>query len=59
VDHHRSSVDARPLISIVAPIYNEAPTLPEFVRRIGAVCAEFQSRYRAEIVLVDDGSTDD
>lgn len=49
----------RPLISIVAPIYNEAPTLPEFVRRIGAVCAEFQSRYRAEIVLVDDGSTDD
>ena len=26
------------------------------MRRIGAVCGEFQSRYRAEIVLVDDGS---
>ena len=51
--------DPRPLISIVAPVYNEAATLPEFVRRIGAVCDTLQSRYRAEIVLVDDGSTDD
>jgi glycosyltransferase involved in cell wall biosynthesis len=51
-------VNQRPLISIVAPLYNEAATLPEFVRRIGAVCAAFQPRYDAEIVLVDDGSTD-
>ncbi len=49
----------RPLISIVAPVYNEAATLPEFVRRIAAVCNAFESRYRAEIVLVDDGSKDD
>lgn len=49
----------RPLISIVAPVYNEAATLPEFVRRIGAVCDAFASTYRAEIVLVDDGSKDD
>ena len=39
-------------------MYNEAATLGEFVRRIGAVCAHLQSRYRSEIVLVDDGSTD-
>lgn len=49
----------RPLISIVAPVYNEAATLPEFVRRIGAVCDAMASKYRAEIVLVDDGSRDD
>jgi glycosyltransferase involved in cell wall biosynthesis len=58
VDQHRSA-DSRPLISIVAPVYNESATLPEFVRRIAAVCAPLQSRYRAEIVLVDDGSSDD
>ena len=48
----------RPLISIVAPVYNESATLPEFVRRIAAVCDAFADRYGAEIVLVDDGSTD-
>jgi glycosyltransferase involved in cell wall biosynthesis len=49
----------RPLISIVAPVYNESATLPEFVRRIGAVCDTLAARYATEIVLVDDGSTDD
>ena len=47
------------MISIVAPVYNESATLPEFVRRIGAVCDTLNSRYSSEIVLVDDGSTDD
>jgi glycosyltransferase involved in cell wall biosynthesis len=47
------------LISIVAPVYNESATLPEFVRRIGAVCDTLKGRYSSEIVLVDDGSTDD
>lgn len=59
MDQHRASGAPRPLISIVAPVYNEAATLPEFVRRIGAVCDAMASRYRAEIVLVDDGSRDD
>lgn len=58
MDLHRTSGDHRPLLSIVAPVYNEAATLGEFVRRIGAVCSQMQSRYRSEIVLVDDGSTD-
>jgi glycosyltransferase involved in cell wall biosynthesis len=53
VDSHR------PLISIVAPVFNEAATLAEFVRRLVAVCSGIQSRYRVEIVLVDDGSKDD
>ena len=58
VDPHRLSGDLRPLVSIVAPVYNEAATLSEFVRRIGAVCDTLQARYRSEIVLVDDGSKD-
>jgi len=48
----------RPLISVVAPVYNESATLPEFVRRIGVVCDGLAPRYASEIVLVDDGSTD-
>lgn len=59
MDPYRASGDHPPLLSIVAPLFNEAATLPEFVRRIGAVCSGFQSRYRAEIILVDDGSTDE
>ncbi len=58
MDPHRTSGDHRPLISIVAPVYNEAATLAEFVRRIAAVCGDLQSRYRVEIILVDDGSQD-
>lgn len=58
MDPHRSTGDHRQLLSIVAPVYNESPTLAEFVRRIGAVCDQLTSRYRAEIILVDDGSRD-
>lgn len=47
------------LISVVAPVYNEAESLPEFVRRLAAVCAGLPSRYQWEFVLVDDGSSDD
>ena len=59
MDLRRTSDQPRPLISIVAPVYNEAATLPEFVRRIAAVCDSLQAGYRFEIVLVDDGSKDD
>ena len=40
------------LVSLVIPVYNEAATLKELVRRVVAV--EFDK----ELVLVDDGSTD-
>jgi glycosyltransferase involved in cell wall biosynthesis len=49
---------ARPLVSVVAPMFNEARTLPEFVQRVGAVCDQLEDRYRFELLLVDDGSTD-
>jgi len=44
------------VISVVAPVHNEAETLPELHRRVTATVAELGAY---EIVLVDDGSTDD
>jgi len=49
----------RASVSIVAPVFNESRTLPEFIRRIAAVCDTLAARYTFEILVVDDGSTDD
>jgi glycosyltransferase involved in cell wall biosynthesis len=42
-------------VSVVVPIYNEVESVPELYRRLTEVLAP---RYRYEIILVDDGSTD-
>ena len=42
------------LVSVVAPVYNEVETLPEFHRRVTAALAG----HEYEIVVVNDGSTD-
>ncbi len=44
-------------ISIVIPLYNEEESLPELVSWITRVCKEHS--YSHEIIMVDDGSTDD
>jgi polyisoprenyl-phosphate glycosyltransferase len=44
-----------PLISIVAPVYNEGAGVERFVRRLADVLAD----HRYELILVDDGSSDD
>ena len=44
------------MISVVAPIHNEAETVAELHRRLDAVLTPLDDH---EIVLVDDGSTDD
>lgn len=46
----------RPKISVVAPVFNEEETLPEFYRRVRAVMDGLGEPW--ELVLVDDGSTD-
>ncbi|MBI3970570.1 MAG: glycosyltransferase family 2 protein [Chloroflexi bacterium] len=46
----------RPTISVVAPAWNEAPTLPEFYRQVAAVLDEMSEPW--ELILVDDGSAD-
>jgi glycosyltransferase involved in cell wall biosynthesis len=43
------------LISIVVPLYNEAPTLEELFLRINAV---FNPDQPFEVIFIDDGSTD-
>ncbi len=47
---------ARPLISVVAPVYNEEALLPEFYRRTVAMLEGLREPF--EIVLVNDGSRD-
>ena len=44
------------MLSVVAPVYNEQAVLPEFVRRLSDAVAPLGGH---EIVLVDDGSTDE
>jgi len=48
---------ARPVFSVVAPIYNEAETLPHFYARVVAVMERLDEPF--ELVLVNDGSHDD
>ena len=43
-------------LAVVAPCYNEEAGLPEFVRRVKAVCTQLGCTH--EIVLVNDGSQD-
>lgn len=55
--HPSPSAQQFPQLSVVAPCYNEAESLAEFLRRtIQAVRSCVREEY--EIVLVDDGSTD-
>jgi dolichol-phosphate mannosyltransferase len=46
----------RPVISVVAPVYNEEALLPEFYRRTAAMLEKLGEPF--EIVLVNDGSRD-
>lgn len=44
------------MISVIVPVYNEAPNIPDLAARIlGVMRAE---RYEFEVLFVDDGSTD-
>ena len=45
-----------PLYSVVVPFYNEADNLPTLIREIDAMLRVLEQQ--AEIILVDDGSTD-
>lgn len=47
----------QPIISIVAPLYNESESFPHLIRRLNAVLDSFE--YPVEVVLIDDGSKDD
>ena len=52
-------INRRAGLSIVAPVYNEAGLIRNFVERLATVTAKLSDRFEVEIVLVDDGSSDD
>ncbi len=47
------------LVSIIVPLYNEQRSLVELCRRIEAAMAGLTERYDYELMLVDDGSSDE
>ncbi len=49
----------RPVLSVVVPLYNEAGNVAALLDRVGAVLEHLHADYDAEIVLVNDGSSDD
>ena len=42
-------------VSLVVPCFNEVENLPILINR----CGELVERYSVEVILVDNGSTDD
>jgi glycosyltransferase involved in cell wall biosynthesis len=50
--------DAAPLVSVVVPAFNEAAVIDDTLTRLVAHLATLEPRFRWEIVVVDDGSTD-
>jgi glycosyltransferase involved in cell wall biosynthesis len=53
---HLPTTKHPPVYSIVAPVFNEAETLPHFYERVVTVMQELDEPF--ELLLVDDGSTD-
>ena len=47
----------KPVYSVIAPIFNESGNIPELIQRVTAVLDSTNETW--ELILVDDGSTDD
>lgn len=47
-----------PLVSVVVPAYNEARIIIDSLEQLTAYLETLEDRYRWELILVDDGSTD-
>jgi dolichol-phosphate mannosyltransferase len=56
IEARNDSPGLRPVLSIVAPVFNEVETLPRFYERVVAVMESLGEPF--ELILVDDGSTD-
>jgi glycosyltransferase involved in cell wall biosynthesis len=54
----RVADSARPVLSIVVPLYNEGGNVAPLLQRIGGVTERLRDAFDFEIVLVNDGSTD-
>ncbi len=49
----------KPIVSVIAPVFNEAPVIERFVRRVFSTINTLRGLYSFEVILVDDGSRDD
>ena len=54
----RRKLTAQPKLSVVAPVYNEAATIDQFVDEVRSYLESLKASIAYEILLVDDGSTD-
>lgn len=50
---------ARPLVSVIVPAYNEEDVVVDTLSRLTEYMTSIEDRYRWEIVVVNDGSTDE
>jgi glycosyltransferase involved in cell wall biosynthesis len=50
---------ARPVLSVVVPLFNESANVGPLLERIGGVVERLRADFDYEIVLVNDGSSDD
>lgn len=57
-DREKRKLDQSTLISVVAPVYNEASVVETFVGEIVGVLRELPGTPHSELILVNDGSTD-
>jgi polyisoprenyl-phosphate glycosyltransferase len=51
-------VTARPLLSVVVPLYNEGANVAPLLERLSGALERLRDRIDCEIVIVNDGSTD-
>lgn len=50
--------ETKKLISLIVPAYNEEVNLPILFERLNGVLAPLEDRYRFEVLVLDNGSTD-
>jgi len=51
--------DAKPLLSVVIPVFNESKNIERLINRLLAVFAGLEDKYDFELVFTDNHSTDD
>lgn len=52
------SAEARPLVSIICPVFNEESTIELFYERLTGVLRDVAERYRFELIFANNASTD-
>ena len=53
------SARPKPAVSVIIPAYQEGPSIASALAAVDAELATLSARYEAELIVVDDGSTDD